>query len=195
MNETPNKIKYGLKNVHYAKATIAEDGSATYATPVKWPGAVNLSMSAEGETNQFYADDVVYYTSVSNNGYSGTLESALVPESFAEDILDEIEDAKGVMLEVVEGEPVHFALLFEFAGDQKRMRHILYNCVAARPDVASATKETSIEPQTETVDLSASSIYVSSLDKNVVKARSCSKTDATEYENWYKAVYLPTKKV
>ena len=82
-----NKIKYNLKNVHAAIQTHTEDGGYSYETPVAIPGAVSLSLDAQGETSPFYADGIVYFRSVSNNGYSGDLEIALIPEWFRTEIL------------------------------------------------------------------------------------------------------------
>lgn len=80
-----NKVKFGLKNCHYALVTISESGTVTFGTPVAMPGAVSLSLDAEGENEPFYADDSVYYMVSDNNGYSGDLELALIPESFLTD--------------------------------------------------------------------------------------------------------------
>lgn len=184
-----NKVKYGLKNVHYAIATIADDGSATYAAPVAWPGAVNLSLDAEGDVTKFRADNINYWVGNSNSGYSGDFESALIPDHFRRDVLGEIEDDNGVFYEVVNAPTVYFALMFQFEGDEKAARHIMYNVSATRPSTAGQTTEETIEPQTETITLTASSVFVPELDEDLVKAR-CYKGDAP-YSTWFDAVYIP----
>ena len=85
-----NKVKYNLKNVHAAKLTKSDDGTFSYAAPKAIPGAVSISLDAEGDSSPFYADGIVYFRSNSNNGYSGDLEMALIPEWFRTEILKEI---------------------------------------------------------------------------------------------------------
>ena len=143
-----NKVKFGLNKVHYAKITsYDEEGVPTFATPVRIPGAVSLSIDAEGEASNFYADDGVYYVINNNSGYTGDLEIALVPLEFATDILGEKLDEKGVLTE---------------------------------------TNEDEKEVKTETLSLTATA-----LNSGLVKTKTCEKTDAEVYENWYKAVYMP----
>ena len=185
-----NKVKYGLKNVHYAVATVdPATNTATYGDPVAWPGAVNLSLDAEGETTKFRADNVDYWVGQSNNGYSGDFESALIPDAFRKDVLGDIEDDNGVLVEDAGAPTKQFALLFQFEGDANATRHILYNCTATRPSVSGATTDEEIEPQTETLELTAVAIHNATLDKDVVKAR-CNEGDAP-YATWFTAVYQP----
>lgn len=181
-----NKVKYNLKNVYAAK--LKKDSSGfSYDEPKPIPGAVSISLDAEGESSPFYADGIVYFRSTANNGYSGDLEIALIPEWFRTEILKEKLDKNGVLVEkATTGEAEKFALLFEFDGDVKAIRHVLYNCSASRPSIASETKEDTIEPGTETLSLTADP-----REDGLVKSRSGDTTSDEIYANWYKSVYVP----
>lgn len=187
------KIKYGLKNVYYAKITAMSDaGVPTYSTPVAWPGAVNLNMEPQGERTVFYADNIEYWVDTPNAGYEGDYESALVPDSFLTDILGYIEDNGGILVEDADAIPAEFALLFQFQNDNSETRHVFYRVSGGRPAVVGATKEETATPQTETSSFRAMSVYNASLQKNIVKGKA-KKTDAA-YDTWFSQVYIPTAK-
>lgn len=181
-----NKVKYGLKSVYYSVITEGTGGAITYGTPVAWPGAVSLSMAQQGEISTFRADNVDYWKGASNNGYEGDFECALIPDSFRVDVLGEVLDTKGFYVEKAGVPTVEFALLFQFEGDESATRHCFYRCVATRPDVNGQTTDTNIEPQTESITISA----MPRIADDVVKSR-CP-ADATPYANWFTAVQEPS---
>ena len=121
-----------------------------------------------------------------NMGYNGDLELAMIPESFRTDVLKEQLDDKGVLIENAQVELAAFALLFEFDGDQRHIRHVLYNCSASRPGIEGKTNEESRDVQTEKLTIKAAP-----LANGMVKAKTGDTTDATVYNDWYKAVYMP----
>lgn len=187
-----NKIKYGLSNVHYAPITgyalNEETGKYeyTYATPVKFPGAVNVSFSATGSNNPFYADNIVYTTSETNTGYEGDLEMAKIIDSFRKDILSErYDEVKKQWYESADAVTKEFALLFEFDGDVSKTRHCLYRCKTGRPDIAGSTKEETADPETETLNITV----MPRENDHQVKTR-CG-VDGINYDNWYSAVSQP----
>lgn len=180
-----NKIKYGLQNVYYAKITLGTGGVETYGTPKALPGAVSLSLDAEGDINQFYADNRAYWQQASNNGYKGSLEVAMIPDDFRKDILEEVVDDNGVLVEKSIVATTAFAILFEFAGDEKNKRCVLYNCAVTRPTIGGQTTEDKITPQPEELDISCTANSA-----GYVKG-SCIDGD-TEYSGWFSAVYVPS---
>jgi phi13 family phage major tail protein len=187
MSNKKRKVRFGLKNCHYAKATFDEDGNVTYDKPVRMPGAVSLSLDAEGENENFYADDIVYYVLNNNAGYEGDLELALIPESFLKDILHEEEDANGVLIENANSTFERFALLFEFTSNEDPFRYCLYCCSASRPSMEGETMEDEKEVQTEELSLIATP-----LANGAVRAKSGEKANKAVFDAWYDAVYMPT---
>lgn len=182
-----NKVKFNISNVHYALITSTDEGF-NFGLPVPMPGAVSISLDPNGEPESFYADGIEYYTISNNMGYDGDLEIALIPESFRTDILKEIADANKVLIENANTETAYFALLFEFDGDKHKIRHVMYNCTAARPSLEGQTNEESREVQHETLSLSSRP-----LPNGLVKARTGNDTNTEAYSSWYTQVYLPVE--
>ena len=186
MPKKKNKVKFNICNVHYAIVRLNIDGTATFDTPVPMPGAVSLSLDPNGEPKNFYADGFAYYTISNNMGYEGDLELALIPESFRRDVLKETIDSNGVLIESSNVETENFALLFEFDGDAKKIRHVMYYCSASRPTIESQTNEDEIEVKTEKLTIKAAP-----LGNGLVKAKTGDDTNDEVYLNWYSEVYLP----
>lgn len=183
------KVKYGLKNVHYAivtETTNTTTGAVTssYGTVKAWPGAVSVSFDPQGDTTNFFADDGQYFSADQNAGYSGDFESALIPDDVYTSVFGQTKDANDVFIESNQDVKKYIALMFEFAMDASARRFLLYRCTFTRPSIASQTKGESIEVQTETVTLTATPRP----DDGRVKAH-MNKANTAAYNNWYSAVY------
>ncbi|QAT43440.1 major tail protein [Aminipila luticellarii] len=178
-----NKVKFGLKNVHYA-VVMENNDIVTYGTPKAMPGAVNLVQNSSGDPVTFYADDTAYFEENTNNGYEGTLEMALIPDEFRVDVLGDEIDANGALIENADAKPNKIALMFEFDGDQKKTRHVNYRVSVARPNIEGSTKTNTKEPKTETLNITVRP----ALDTSDVKTKI--EQGQTGYDTFYSAVYL-----
>lgn len=181
MANKDNKVQFNLKNVHYAR--INEEG--TFETPVAIPGAVTLTLDPQGSTTPFYADGIVYYTSVANNGYSGDLEVARIPDQMMVEIWKfELDEADGVLIETAGVDPDSFALLYQIDGDVNEDYYCLYNCTGTRPGIGGTTNTDSKTPQTRKSTISAVPTATGR-----VMARTTPTTSEDVKTNWFKKVY------
>lgn len=189
--QNANKVKFGLKNIHLAKTTLADDGSATFGEVWPFPGAVDLSMEAPDDGEAFRADDKDYWIGGGTPGFSGTLEMALFPAKFKIDVLGYKRDANGVLYEPDQVEESHWALMFEFKNDKTRTRHVVHNVTFGRLGIASHTTENPVTPITETISVNSSPIYVPALDEWITQAEMDEVTDAAIYAGFFGQVYVP----
>lgn len=199
-----NKVRYGIKNCYYALLTEDAQGNVTFGVPKELRGARSTNLAKEGsDDSKWYADDGVYFNIPgTNSGYAGDLTLAKIPDDFLIDVLGFFRDANNVLLEDAEATSKEFALIFEMSGDKHKTRHVLYRCTASRPDVNANTVEEQIEPEEETINVTAipckftSEIQVKgetvTVTKTVVKAKSNEIDNPTAYNSWLTTVYMPS---
>ena len=186
MANADNKVHYALTNVYIATLDMdLETGTVTFGTPKRLLGAVSMDLSAQGDVIKLRADAMDYYVVNSNNGYQGDLNIARIPDWFRSNILgDTVTASDKVMVETTTQEPKAFAMLFEFLGDVKGTRHVLYNCAASRPNIKGENKDNLKDPDTDNLSLTASP-----LQDGKVKASTTAETPEGVYNNWFQKVW------
>ncbi len=186
-----NKVRFGLKNVHYA--VLTEGATNAWATPVAVPGAVTLDLEGEVASEPFYADNVTYFQTFTNNGYTGTLEMAKISEAMLADIWGIEADANGVIREQTGVQPKPFALLFEIDGDADQELNVLYRCIpSGKPTAGSQTTEDTASPVTQSFEFSALPLVTGSAAQlGHIKARTGSGTSEAIKTAWFTAVNVP----
>lgn len=191
MPET-NKVRYGLSNVHVGTVTIAEEGGApTFSAPKAYPGAVNLTLDAEGEQSVFYADNIAYFVTSSNNGYTGELEMAYLYDWFETEYLGSIVSEEGMIIETSNPANKLAYMMFQFEGDKNATKYIIYNTTFGRPSLEGSTKEDTTEPNTTTIPFT--SVPLVTEFGNIVRAKVPS--TASNYATFFTtAPTVPTEK-
>lgn len=193
MAGSSNKVVFGISNVHYA---VLDPEHGTYGTPVAIPGAVKLSMTREGDSSKFYADNGSFVVFETNDGYSGDLEMAYVPSSALKALLNYIEDSHHIILEDSDATPVRFALMYEVSSNISEERFIFYDCVLSRPENEANTKTDSTDPDTQTMHITMSPhefAWGQNATKKLTKGYVVNDTNgASTYASWFTAVQTPT---
>lgn len=180
----------GLTGVTVGASTAVTAGTTSWGAPVAIPGAVRFTPTPQGQETKFYADNGLYYTATSNDGYTAELEAALIPDSVQSEMLGWRIDANGMLIEVADGVQKEFALMGQVLGDDKNRRFVYYQCKAARPAKEHTTKGEAIEPKTDVLVLIITPVVID--DEKVVKGTiELNATNSAAYNAFFDAVTAP----
>ena len=190
-----NKVRFGLKNVYYALLTEAADSSTnnSFGTPKAVPGAVSMTMDSNGTDGTFYADNVAYYKTFANNGYTGSLEMARITDEMLEDVWGMTVE-NGILTEKNNVQPKPFALMFQISGDKNEELYVLYRVVpTTKPSMGSETVAEQVEPGTQTFDFEALPLVTGpSYQAGKVFGRTVESTSTAIRTAWFTNVQIAT---
>ena len=164
-----NKVRYGLKNLHISfAAAAAANGTPQWEEPISIPGITECSRTSQVNSNDFYADDGLYYRANADTGDDISVTTAYFPDAVKARMLGWAIDAHGALVRTPDGTPEEFAMAFETAGDKQRRRKVIYSCIASVPDESDTTKGENVEVKTETMSIRSKAIELGG--KKVVDA-------------------------
>lgn len=144
------KVQFGISNLHVGTYTDA-DGTVTLGTPYHQKGAVSFNPEADSEQNDFYADNIVYWSGYSGGKIEGDLEVAMFDEDFKTQFLGYRELSIGGLAAVKNPTKPNVYIAFQVETDDTPIRVILYNCTLGNISREYSTITENKEPQTATI--------------------------------------------
>jgi len=145
-----NKVEYGISQLHIGTYTV-EGNTVTLGTPYHQRGAVSFSTETNQDQNNFYADNVVYWSGYSGESIEGDLEVAMFDDEFKKQFLGYKNLTNGGLANVKGAIKPSVYICFQIEGDNESRRVMMYNCTLGSVSREYSTVEESIEPVTETI--------------------------------------------
>lgn len=149
-----NKVLMGFSDLYIGTYTVGTGGTVTMGTPYHQAGAVGFSPSESSDRNDFYADNVAYYSSFGNAPIEGDLTVAMFDDAFKTQFLGYVATADGGLAQVKNPVKPSIYMAFEVQGDQEARRVIFYNGTLGEITREYGTIEDTREPQTESIPTS-----------------------------------------
>ena len=144
------KVQFGISQLHVGTYTDT-NGTVTLGTPYHQKGAVNFSPEVSEESNEFYADNIIYWADITTGKMEGDLEVAMFDDEFKTQFLGYRALTDGGLAMVKNATKPKVYVAFQSETDDGSIRVILYNCTLGAIAREYATITENKEPQTATI--------------------------------------------
>jgi len=148
-----NKVEFGISNLHVGTYTVDDQNVVTMGTPYHQKGAVSFSPSADSNENNFYADNIAFFSEYTDGAISGDLTVALFDDEFKTSFLGYATTADGGLAKIKNATKPKVYISFEVKGDTQQRRVIYYNCALGAITREYTTIEDTKTPNTEAISM------------------------------------------
>lgn len=165
-----SKVLFGISNLHVGTYTD-NNGTVTLGTPYHQKGAVSMSPTEAAEKSDFYADNILYYSSFAGGTFEGELEVAMFDDAFKTQFLGYVTLTNGGLAVKKNATKPKVYIAFQVEGDDDTdtRRVIFYNCEFGAISREYNTIEETKEPQTASIDFTCAGDNTTGVTMAVLK--------------------------
>lgn len=165
-----SKVQFGISQLHVGTYTVDGQGVVTLGTPYHQIGAVGFSPSEDSNQNDFYADNIAFWSGYSVGKIEGDLEVARFDDDFKKNFLGYVELTNGGLASVKNPTKPNTYICFQVETDDTPIRVIFYNCTMGSISQEYTTITDSKEPTTATLPITCIGDNATGVTKAVFKS-------------------------